>query len=112
MRQEPFKAYGNLHPADERVLQALEAVFCSWGLSVELEFAGSDGALLRLGFEGVFFPEDEVVNAIRPFLTQKSTGKLDIINVEDWTLTRYTFDAGQLYRGQRDLNQVLEYSGH
>ena len=112
MRQEPCKAYGNLHPANERILRALEAVFDTWGLAVDLELAGSDGALLRLSFEGVFFPEDDVVNAIRPFLTPQSTGKLDIINVEDWTLTRYMFDAGQLHRGQRDLNQVLEYSGH
>lgn len=112
MRQEPFKAYGNLHPAGERALRALEEVFSAWGLAAELELAGSDGALLRLGFEGVFFPEDDAITAIRPFLTPRSTGKLDIINVEDWTLTRYTFDAGRLTRGQRDLNQVLEYSGH
>ena len=112
MRQEPVKAYGNLHPADGRALQALEAVFDSWGLTVELELAGSNGDLLRLGFEGVFFLYYDAVEAIRPFLTPASTGKLDILNFEDWTLTRYTFDAGRLCRGQRDLNQVLEYSGH
>ena len=65
-----------------------------------------------MGFEGVFFPEEDVVNAIRPFLQPASTGKLDVISIEDWTLTRYTFDGGRLCRGQRDLNQVLEYSGH
>ena len=47
----------------------------------------------RISFEGVFFPLDDVLDALRPLLCAESSGKIDLIDMEAWTLTRAAFPA-------------------
>lgn len=109
MRQEPCKAFGHLFPADSALLDAVDTVLADWNVAgcAELE-----GDLFRIDFEGVFFPLDDVLAAIRPFLTPESAGKIDLIDMEQWTLTRAVFAGARVTTKTVGLNHVLDYSGH
>ncbi|MCQ2443968.1 MAG: hypothetical protein MJ061_00495 [Mailhella sp.] len=100
------KAYGSLDPAGEEALEAVRGVLESWFIdagAVELE-----GDLLRISFEGDVFPDDEVVDALRPFLSDASRGKLDILDLEEWTLHRYFFTYGTVRDNKVTLDKALE----
>lgn len=109
MRQEPCQAHGHLFPADARVLDAVNAVLVDWNLP---ECTELEGDLFRLCFEGVFFPLDDVVEALRPLLRAESSGKIDLIDRENWTLTRAAFSGTTVTTRTVGLNHVLAYSGH
>ena len=109
MRQEPCKAYGNLSPAGEKAVQAVDRVLMDWGIQQRAELAGD---ILRISFEGVFFPMDDVLAALKPFLCPISSGKMDLINMEEWTLTRAVFAGTEIHLSSAGLNDVLAYSGH
>lgn len=99
------KAYGSLHPADDAVLAAVSGVLADWYIrdAVDLE-----GDLLRISHEGAYFPADEVVDALRPFLTEASDGKLDFIDLEAWTLRRFFFRHGRISARVASLDQALD----
>jgi len=109
MRREPVKAYGSLAPATQEAREAFEAVCAEWSAPAQVELAGG---LLRFSFEGVFFPGDEAAQALEPFLSADSSGRIDVLDMEAWTLTRFVFTDGKIVRSVRDLNHVLDYSGH
>lgn len=109
MRQEPCKAFGHLFPADAALFAAVETALSGWNLPDCTELSGD---LLRIDFEGVFFPLDDVLEAVRPFLTPESVGKIDLIDMEQWTLTRTTFAGTAMTTKTVGLNHVLDYSGH
>ena len=48
----------------------------------------------------------------RPFLKPESAGKIDLIDMEQWTLTRTTFAGTAMTTKTVGLNHVLDYSGH
>ena len=66
------------------------------------------GDLLSIGYEGDAFPDDEIVDALKPFFCEKSWGKLDVIDLEAWTLHRYTFTGGQLNDHIATLDKALD----
>jgi len=109
MRSEPIKAFGGLSPATPQMLQAFQNVCEGWSVEVDVELAGD---LLRFSFEGVFFPMDDIIEALSPLLTEASTGRFDLLDIEGWSITRYTFAQGKVSHNTRDLNTVLDYSGH
>ena len=109
MRQEPCKANGHLFPADERTLAAVNAVLADWSIP---ECTEREGDIFRVAFEGVFFPLDDVLEALRPLLHDDSAGKIDLIDMEGWTLTRATFKGREISTKTVGLNHVLAYSGH
>ena len=87
MRQEPCQANGYVRPADASLVEAVNAVMRSWCLSecAVLE----ETALLRIAFEGVTFPLDEILDAIRPCLVEvgpevqaASSGIIDVYDLE------------------------------
>lgn len=86
MRSVLVKAYGSLHPADEAALSAVSGVLEDWYLPDAVELKGD---LLRISHEGEYFPAEDVVDALRPFLTEASEGKLDYLDLEAWTLRRF-----------------------
>lgn len=98
------KVYGNLYPADSNVFKAVQAV-CG-------EAAELDGDLLRLSFEGVWFPLEDMLTAIRPHLNASCRGKVDYLDLEAWTLTRHTIIGKEITVACAPLNNVLAYSGH
>ena len=109
MRQEPCKTHGHLFPADGRVLDAVNAVLTDWNIP---ECTELEGDIFRISFEGVFFPLDDVLDALRPLLCAESSGKIDLIDMENWTLTRAAFSGAEITTKTVGLNHVLAYSGH
>ena len=106
MRPVIVKAYGALSPATEQTLQAVRAVLESW--FIDTDCAELKGDMVTIGYEGDAFPDDEVVEALTPFFCEKSWGKLDVIDLEAWTLHRYTFAGGQLSEHTATLDKALD----
>lgn len=90
MKDIIVKAYGWLEPADKESLQAVKPILQSWYIEDAMYL--EDGAL-RLSYEGEYFPHEEIAEALYPFLNEQSKGKMDIIDLEAWTLQRYFFDT-------------------
>ena len=53
-----------------------------------------------------------MLDALRPLLCAESSGKIDLIDMEAWTLTRATFSGTEITAKTVGLNHVLAYSGH
>ncbi|WP_156908090.1 hypothetical protein [Desulfovibrio cuneatus] len=70
-----------------------------------------EGDTLRISFEGVYFPVEDVVEALEANLPPACTGKLDVLLLDDWELHRYVWQGGAFVVGKRSLNHVLSYSG-
>lgn len=107
MRKEPVHAFGHLTHADPALLQHVSAFLVSWGLEADLEL---EGALLRFDYEGVYFPHEDLLEALSP-LHPAAEGRFDIIDREAWTLTRYVIARGSHTLHVVPLNHVLSYSG-
>lgn len=107
MRKEPIHAFGHLTNATPDIVQQVQDLLGSWGLLAELEL---DGTLLRLDYEGVYFPHEDLVEALSPFHAA-AEGRFDIIDREAWTLTRYVIARTSHTLHVVPLNHVLSYSG-
>jgi hypothetical protein len=105
MRPVIVKVYGSLHPAGEASLTAVRAILADWHIKEAVEL--KDG-LLCVSHEGEHFPADDVIAALRPFVTERSEGKLDVIDLENWQLRRFLFQDGQIRERLASLDQALE----
>lgn len=110
MRREPCKAWGHLFPADTAALRAVNSALEAWGLPPAADL--DDAGVLNIAFEGTTFPLDDVIDALRPRLSAASAGKIDLCDMENWTLTRASFTGKEVRLSTADLNNVLAYSGH
>lgn len=72
----------------------------------------AEGDLLRISFEGAYFPLEEILEVLKGVLSAEATGKLDYLDMENWTLTRYVYAGGVFSHSERSLNHVMAYSGH
>ena len=106
MRPVIVKAYAGFSPATEETLEAVRSVLRSWFMDEDI--AELSGDLLSISYEGDAFPDDEIVDALKPFLCEKSWGKLDLIDLEAWTLRRYTFTGGRLTEHSATLDKALD----
>ena len=104
------KVYAGLHPADAACADSVRRAGAA-------ALHGNGGVwlfherdLLRISFEGLFFPEDEVLAALDACLPAHAQGKLDVLDMEGWELRRYAREDGAFRLVRRGLNQVLEYS--
>ncbi len=104
MDQIMVKVYGSVTPADDAMLQAVSAV--------APDAVSLSGDTLLLSHEGIFFMLDDFLTALRPHLGPASSGRIDYIDMDEWTLTRHWIDNGLLTSNTASLNQVMEYSGH
>ena len=107
-----LKVYGNLYPADAADLEALSRASASCvqeGSDAVVTLAGD---LLRISFEGLFFPVDDVLAALAAILKPEQKGKLDVLDLEDWRLTRHLFAEGRISSRSAPPNNVLDFSGH
>lgn len=107
-----LKIYGSLWPTQNALLKDLSAI-----ASTAIPGSGEPcitltGDLLKIAFEGVYFPLDEVLIAIEKQLNTQQEGKLDKLDLELWQLTRYIFKNGEIKKSSAPLNNVLAYSGH
>ena len=101
---------------------------------VDLPVAFRQGDMARVSFEGVYFPVDEALEIMERHFRQAELaaagdipcqadhekpktplcieGKLDVLDLEAWTLTRYLWKESRLCPATRSLDHVLAYSGH
>ena len=107
-----LKVYGNLHPADAADFEALSRASASCvgeGAEPPVTLAGDR---LRISFEGLYFPVDEVLEALAALLKPRQQGKLDVLDLDAWRLTRHLFQDGRITSRSAPLNNVLDFSGH
>lgn len=109
MQHEVCKVYGHLYPATYEMFEAVETMLYHWRITECVEF---DGDLLQISFEGICFPVEDTLDIFHSYLTSNSKGKLDILNLEEWTLFRTVFDGKKVKESKVSLNAVLAYSGH
>ena len=105
------KVYAGLYPADAACVEAVRqagSAACPAGGEAWLFH---EGEVLRISFEGAYFPEDEVLAACEACLPAHAQGKIDVLDVEAWELRRYAREDGTFRLFRRGLNQVLEYAG-
>ncbi len=116
MQEILIKAYGMLRPAGEEALRAAEGVLSSWFIEDAVDL--DDGALW-IHYEGTYFPHEELAGALAPFLCPTSSGKMDVMDLEAWTLCRYYFspaDAAKarardpIPHGTASLDRAVENS--
>lgn len=111
MQNIRVKVYGFLRPCAQEGLDALRAALRLLGDEAD-EALALEGELLNVTYEGAFFPVEDFMAALAPLLQEASKGKLDYLDMEEWKITRYSFDNGFITQNVRDLNSVLDYSGH
>lgn len=99
------KAYGSLSPATSATLSAVQDALASWYIH---DAADLQGDLLRISHEGEYFPADDIIDALRPFISSASEGKLDVIDLEAWTLRRFLFHFGNISDRSASLDHALE----
>lgn len=114
MPQNPLcKVYGHVYPCDAGLYRALEqAVAGAMGQEGDEPVLVREGDMARISFEGVYFPEEDVVQVLREGLTPAMQGKLDCLDLENWWLTRYRLEGGEVRPSSAPLNNVLAFSGH
>lgn len=110
-----IKVYAAFAPAaQEDFLQLSEA--CSSAIACEDDldpFVTLLGDMLRISFEGIYFPLDDVAPVIQKLAEKKAAGKMDVLDMENWRMTRYQAKGdGRLEIRSAPLNSVMDYSGH
>lgn len=107
-----LKVYGNLFPADEADREALAKACAGRVPAGDGEAVAREGDLVRISFEGLYFPVDEVLEALAARLNPGQQGKLDVLDLEAWRMTRHLFAGGSITSRAAPLNNVLDFSGH
>ena len=113
MREPLLKVYGHVYPISDAFYADLDAA-CADALADDADepVLCREGDMARVSFEGVYFPVDEVLAALARHLRPEHQGKLDVLDLENWRLTRPLFDQGRIRSSSAPLNNVLDYSGH
>lgn len=115
MKQGIAKVYAAFFPAGETALRAVEEAGAAALGTEPWLFLERD--ILRISWEGMYFPVDEALEALKRALPPDAQGKFDYLDLEEWTLTRHVFQPGAggeaaFNAATRSLNHVLDYSGH
>lgn len=107
------KVYGAFHPADESCFAAIAKAGRDAVGQVEPWLFFENG-LIRIAFEGLYFPAEEVLEALKSALPEEAQGRLDYLDLEAWTLTRHVLRPGGdfIAPATRSLNHVLDHAGH
>ena len=111
MYQVFMKVYGAFHPTDLSVDKALS--------SLQPQIVGDSpwfyrtNDMINISYEGIWFPVEDALDLLTQTLSPESIGKVDVLDLDAWTLTRHQWQDGQFQSSPaRDLNSVLDYSGH
>lgn len=107
-----LKVYANITPATDALVRDLEEA-ASTAIAAEegAQLVFHEGSIARISFEGIHFPVDEVLEAFGRHLEPTMSGKMDVLDLERWELTRHTFEGGRMRGQTRSLNSVLDYNG-
>lgn len=111
MKNVLCKVYAAFSPAGKPVLEAV-SLAAQGAIGSGDPWLFLEGDMLRISFEGMYFPVDEVIAVLTGLLPAGSEGKLDYLDMEEWRLLRYVFAGEGFTASERSLNHVLDYSGH
>ncbi len=110
-----LKVYAAFAPATQEDFQKLSKA-CSSCIAAEDDhdpFVTFLNGMLRISFEGIYFPLDDVEPVIQDLAKNKAAGKMDVLDMENWRMTRYQAKGdGRLEIRSAPLNSVMDYSGH
>lgn len=106
MREIIIKAFGYFEPAAQDCLEELHTLCQSWYLDTQVFQLEGNG--LHIYHEGEYFPDEEAAAILAKYITEKSQGKLDIIDYEAWKLRRYFLQMA--YQRKEDLAKGIVYS--
>lgn len=107
-----LKIYGHIYPATSIMFTELEKIAKQAMPVPDCSVINIKDNLLTISFEGIWFPADEMIKTIQTHLKPEQTGKLDIIDIDAWMLTRYQIHDSSITHSSAHLNNVLAYSGH
>lgn len=111
MYQVFMKVYGAFHPAPEQVDAALATLQPQIIGDSPWFYRTND--MVNISYEGIWFPVDDILALLTQTLPPDAIGKMDVLDLDAWTLTRHQWHNGQFNSSPaRDLNSVLDYSGH
>ena len=71
-----------------------------------------EGDMVRISYEGLYYPVDDALDVLERLLPATAQGRLDFIDMEGWTITRHVYAGGKRTGNIRNLNDVLDHSGH
>lgn len=107
-----IKVYANIYPANQELYNTLTSelsgVYNEHDLDIEVVEIEND--LVRISFEGIYFPIEEVIDIIKHFLTISTQGKVDYIDIEAWRLTRYIIKGTCITARSNSLNAIMDYA--
>ena len=109
-----LKVYGHIWPAQAELESELDCALATAiqdDISDDVPLLCRDGDMLRISFEGAWFPEDAVLDAFKHHLTPEQQGKMDVLDMDAWRMTRHVFKDGSIRSSSAPLNNVLDYSG-
>ncbi len=102
-----IKVYGHIWPCNKSDFESLKPIMPF----SEQDILFFENDMLRISYEGMYFPLDDVIDVIANLLHPKSQGKLDYIDLEEWTLNRHEIKGKHINSKTISLNQALDYSG-
>lgn len=105
-----IKAYGHIWPADRHLTDRLSKIM-SEALPRENSQVELKNDLARISFEGIWMPLEDILEFLENNLDSNSRGKLDILDMENWKMTRHEFKNGKIVSKNSPLNNVMDYSG-
>ncbi len=106
MRPILVKSYGNIYPVPYECFLEVEEALLAWHIE-DAVFYEKD--MVRISFEGDYFPCDEVGEIFKKYHNKDTQGKLDCMDLEAWTLTRHSYQALEMYRvNTSTLDKALE----
>lgn len=113
-----LKVYAALTPAGEELFEACTAA-ASGAIAMEGDFGPFvflEDHLLRISFEGIYFPWEDMIPLLERAVASGARGKMDVLDMENWTMTRLESrqdrsGAFGLHQSTVSLNHVLDYSG-
>lgn len=103
-----LKVYASLWPCGQELCAELARI--SEQAIPAAECVGMDADLLTIAFEGIYYPVDEVLAAIRAGLQPEQQGRLDALDLEAFRLARYHIGNGAITESSARLNDVLAIS--
>lgn len=114
-----LKVYASFAPVRPWVVDRLTAIAreAMGREDEEVPIVSVLGDMVRLSFEGLYFPWDEATVVFEKAVAEGARGKMDVLDMENWTMTRFESAEERgtggfhLKRGKVPLNHVMDFSG-
>jgi len=111
-QQLVLKVYANVIQPGKGLAEALRPL-CGEAISTDdgdNTVTERDGMVL-LSFEGIYFPWEDAAEIIGAHITPASSGKMDVLDMENWRITRFFIKDGTMTHRSGSLNNALDYNG-